>query len=117
MEVLVSVSTVDNAANARIVEALVSASTVEYAANARIVEAVVSVSTVDNAANARIVEALVSVSTVKYAANARLVVRGESEKRPRWRLSHHTRLVAPSQQESLRSQDSHCPSGWAREAK
>ena len=67
------VSTGDNAANARIVEALASVSTGDNAVNARTVEALKSVSTGDNAVNARLVEALASVSTGDNAVDARLV--------------------------------------------
>ena len=78
MEARASVSTGENAVDARIVEALVSVSTGDDAVNARIVEALASVSTGDNAVNARIVEARASVSTGDDAVNARIVEAGAS---------------------------------------
>jgi len=67
------VSTGDNAADARIVEALVSVRMGDNAADARIVEVLACVTTEDVAVNARNVEAQASVNTEEYATAARIV--------------------------------------------
>jgi len=73
VEAPASVSTGDNATNARTVEAAVSVSTGEYAVYVRIVEALASVSTGEYAVYVRIVEALASVSTGDDAVDVRIV--------------------------------------------